>query len=544
MEIVEPDGSTTWLCSPLAVISTFRDALGSGWGRLVQVIDDDGAVHHLAFADADVTAKWTMVLRALIGAGLRIGTDPASKKCLQRLLLEWRPERRQTSTSSVGWVDRNYNAFVLGSGKVIGDLDVLPVNLTSSPASLAQIEKGSLSEWTANVGSLCSGNDILLLAISTAFSGPLLDFLDLDLGGGLHFKGASSQGKSTVLRVGTSVWGSPQATCSWRATGNGLEALAASVNGTFLPLDELGEIEGRHLNDVLYSLANGVGKARMTSGQDPAETKRWRVGILSTGEISIARKLAEAGKRQMAGQMVRLVDVTADGQRFGAFDELHGAADAAAFSDRLKRATIQFHGTAGVAFVRELIALAGKRDKIRNMASTYACDLCSHLHSEPSGVVQRAAERFALIGIAGELAAKFGITGCRPGEAIDAAKRAFVAWNEALTDGLAEAQAPLLAVLRDFCRNHAVAIQRPRSLADGNIEASAAWHDERFIYIPSETWQSLFPDASGRAAAIALKEGGIMLAGEGENLMRKATDPHGRRQRYYTLIRKRLGLDD
>ncbi|MCZ8153183.1 MAG: DUF927 domain-containing protein, partial [Rhodobacteraceae bacterium] len=354
IELSGPEGSTAWLCSPLAVISTFRDVLGSGWGRLVAVTDDDGVIHHLPFNDSDITTKWSSVLRSLVGAGLRVSPDAASRKALQRLLLEWRPERRQTSTSSVGWVGPDHKAFVFGSGKVIGDLDVLPVNLCTSPCASAQTEKGELLEWTVEVGSLCSGNDILMLAVSTALAGPMLDFLDLDLGGGLHLKGASSQGKSTALRVATSVWGSPQATCSWRATGNGLEALAASVNGTLLPLDELGEIEGRHLNDVLYSLANGVGKARMTSGQEPAKTKRWRMSILSTGEISIPRKLAEAGKKQMPGQMVRLLDITADGQRYGAFDELHGAVDAAAFADRLKQATIRFHGTAGVAFVHGL----------------------------------------------------------------------------------------------------------------------------------------------------------------------------------------------
>lgn len=196
------------------------------------------------------------MLRSLSSAGLRVGPDPATKKALQRLLLEWRPERRQTSTSSVGWVGRDHKAFVLGSGRVIGDFDVLPVNLCTSPSATAQTEKGELAAWAAEVGTLCSGNDILMLAVSTAFSGPMLDFLELDLGGGLYLKRASSLGKSTALRVGTLVSGSPQATCSWRATGNGLEALAASANGTFLPLDELGEIEGRHLNDILYALAN------------------------------------------------------------------------------------------------------------------------------------------------------------------------------------------------------------------------------------------------------------------------------------------------
>lgn len=544
IELAGLDGSTTWLCSPLVVVSTFRDALGSGWGRLVAVTDDDGVVHHLSFNDSDITTKWSSVLRSLVGAGLRVSPDPTCRKALQRLLLEWRPQRRQTSTSSVGWVGQDHKAFVLGSGRVIGDLDVLPVNICNSPFASAQTEKGELSEWTAEVGSLCSGNDILMLAVSTALAGPMLDFLDLDLGGGLHFKGASSQGKSTVLRVATSVWGSPQATCSWRATRNGLEALAASVNGTLLPLDELGEIEGRHLNDVLYSLANGVGKARMTSGQEPAKTKRWRMSILSTGEISIPRKLAEAGKKQMPGQMVRLLDITADGQRYGAFDELHGVVDAAAFADRLKQATIRFHGTVGVAFVRGLIARADQREKIRAMVSSWAAVFYSKLPSAPSGIIQRAAERFALIGVSGELATNSGITGWTTGAAINAAKRAFIAWHEAVIDGAAEALAQILKVIRNFYRDLAAEIHRFDLVPPNEDVSPAAWQDDRFLYVPTYTWTELFPDASGRAAAVALREGGLLLSGEGENLMRKATDTQGRRQRYYTLVKESIGLEE
>jgi putative DNA primase/helicase len=544
IELSEPEGSTTWLCSPLAVISTFRDVLGSGWGRLVAVTDEDGIVHHLPFNDSDITTKWNSVLRSLVGAGLRVSPDPASKKALQRLLLEWRPERRQTSTSTVGWVGRDHKAFVLGSGKVIGDLDVLPVHLSTSPSAAAQTEKGELSEWTAEVGSLCSGNDILMLAVSTALSGPMLDFLDLDLGGGLHLKGASSQGKSTALRVATSVWGSPQATCSWRATGNGLEALAASVSGTLLPLDELGEVEGRHLNDILYALANGVGKTRMTSSNDPAKTKRWRMSILSTGEISVARKLAEAAKKQMPGQMVRLLDITADGQRYGAFDELHGAVDAAAFADRLKLATIRFHGTAGVAFVRGLIARADQREKIRTMVSSWAAVFCSHVPAAPSGIIQRAAERFALIGVSGELATNFGITGWKKGASVDTAMRAFIAWHEGVNDAAAEALAPILSVVKNFYQDRAAEIHRFDVVPSGEDEAPAAWEDDRFLYTPSATWSSLFPDASGRTAAVALREAGVLLPGEVENLMRKATDPQGRRLRYYTLIKQQVGLEN
>ncbi|MBC2834090.1 DUF927 domain-containing protein [Gemmobacter straminiformis] len=541
VEYIGSNGSKVWLCSKLIVTSTFRDLLGNGWGRLVEVTDRDGMIHYLPLTDADLTSKWTAMLRRLIDAGLRTQTDPSSKKALQRLLLKWQPARCQTSTSSVGWVGQDGKAFVFGTGKVVGNLDVLPMNLTTSPSSSAHVEQGTLDEWRAEVGALCKGNDILILAVSTALAGVLLDFLDLDLGGGLHLKGASSQGKSTALRVATSVWGSPDATCSWRATSNGLEVLAASLNGTFLPLDELGEVDGRHLNDVLYCLANGVGKTRMTASQDMGATKRWRVSVLSTGEISIATKLAEGGKRQMAGQMVRLLDVTADGQRFGAFDELHGAPDAAAFADRLKRATRVQHGTAAVAFVRELIARSNKRDEIRSLVQRLSESFRSNVEAGISGVVGRAADRFAVIAIAGELATTHGITGWNCGEATLAAKQAFIAWHETRTDSMIDAMEPLLSKISEFCLNGSNAVVRFGSEPDEGV-MPAAWEDDRLIYLPTETWHMLFPDAAGRAAAMVLREGGILLPGEGENLMRKASDPRRGRQRYYTIIKQRIKL--
>ena len=66
---------------------------------------------------------------------------------------------------------------------------------------------------------------------------------------------------------------------------------------------------------------------------------------------------------------MRLVDVTADGRAYGAFDVLHGAADGATFSKQLKSATEEVFGVAGPEFVRLLITdkhfsstrLSGKR---------------------------------------------------------------------------------------------------------------------------------------------------------------------------------------
>jgi len=319
---ISTDGTETWLCSPLLVTSRFRDALGTGWGRVVEVTGSDGIVHREAILDADIVSGWGRVLRRLVSVGMRVGTAPSSRKNPVRdYLIESTPPKTKVSTDRAGWVDAEKTAFVLGDGRSIGSLDVVPVNFNASPVSQEIVGAGTGKDWKEAIGRNCCGNDILLLSVSTALSGPLMDYLDLDLGGGLHLRGASSQGKSTALRVATSVWGSPKMSSTWRATANGLEVLAGSLNGTFLALDELGEVDGKQLKDAVYGLANGTGKTRMNARQEAGLTRRWRLAILSTGELSIARKLAEAEQKHMGGQKIRLLDIAADAQRYGAFDE-------------------------------------------------------------------------------------------------------------------------------------------------------------------------------------------------------------------------------
>ncbi len=70
-----------------------------------------------------------------------------------------------------------------------------------------------------------------------------------------------------------------------------------------------------------YMLANGQGKARAGRSGTARASARWRVTILSSGEISLADKAAEVRERIRAGQDIRLLDVPVDRRRFGAFDQ-------------------------------------------------------------------------------------------------------------------------------------------------------------------------------------------------------------------------------
>jgi putative DNA primase/helicase len=73
-------------------------------------------------------------------------------------------------------------------------------------AGSAYVERGTLPEWRDNVARYAVGNDLLVLAISTAFAAPLLDVLS-EPSGGVHLHGISQSGKTTTVRCAKSVYG-------------------------------------------------------------------------------------------------------------------------------------------------------------------------------------------------------------------------------------------------------------------------------------------------------------------------------------------------
>ncbi|MEZ5450318.1 MAG: DUF927 domain-containing protein [Thiolinea sp.] len=100
-------------------------------------------------------------------------------------------------------------------------------------------QAGTLAEWRAQVCQPCTGNHRLVLAVSASFAAPLLHHLDQQ-GFGLHFRGISSIGKTTLLRAGKSVMGDHAHIRTWRATASALESVAAQHNDNVLFLDEMG----------------------------------------------------------------------------------------------------------------------------------------------------------------------------------------------------------------------------------------------------------------------------------------------------------------
>jgi uncharacterized protein (DUF927 family) len=241
---------------------------------------------------------------------------------------------------------------------------------------------------------------------------------------------------------------------TWRGTGNGMEALGLGHCDALLCLDEMSLIDAREAGEAAEMLANGTGKARARQDGLGAPQARWRTLFLSTGEVALADKMAEVGRRARAGQEVRLADIPADaGLGLGIFETLHDFEDPAALADHLRLAAGRHYGLPIRSFL-EIICqsdfqeLAETIGKCREYFTARACPVTA------DGQVKRAARRFALVAAAGDIATNLDILPWPKGEAVQAAYSCFKAWLENRGGAGAHEVRAIISQVKYFMEQH------------------------------------------------------------------------------------------
>ncbi|MCK0510158.1 DUF927 domain-containing protein [Aromatoleum buckelii] len=413
----DPVPVDTWVCGPLHIEAQTFDGTGNNFGRLLRFKNTASRWRPWAMPMELLKGDGSDLRGELLAMGLEL--DPSARQTLTRYLQERTPNKRIRCALQVGWCG---SVFVLPDA-VIGPRADDVIFQSGERSHDEHGQAGTLERWRDEIAARAVGNPLFLLALSAAFAGPLLKRTNTE-GGGLHFVGISSTGKTTILEAACSVWGGPGYRRSWRATANGMEGAAALFNDCLLALDEISECDPREVGAIVYSLGNGRGKQRASRTGAARSVTRWAAFIVSTGERTIGTTMMEGGHRAKAGQAVRLLDIPAV-RRFGCFDELHGFPSGTALSDAIKRAASQQHGRAGRAFLERLTHderdMAELLERIKRLSPFNPPDA--------EGQDKRAASRFALLALAGELATEYGITGWPEGAALDAAVIGFDAWR-------------------------------------------------------------------------------------------------------------------
>lgn len=441
-----------WILSVLRVLHIVRTDSGDEHAYLVEYIPH-----------GETQPRWTTLPQAsLLGRGeeaLKVLRDIGVtvlrrnvKYVLEYLDLEHlhfsnqtTPDDFWTSVRVVGW-------------SPVGERFVLPheiigcetgVWFSGKPHAAQYTKKGDFKGWSNKVAAPCEGNSYLIVALSCAFAGPLLEPLNIP-GLGIHYFGDSTTGKSTSLAVAASVWGPEKFMISWRTTINGLEIQAASRSSTLIPVDESHQVDPKVLDASVYMLLNGTSKARMNKDTSAREIEHWRACVLSSGERSIETHQAAAKIDHKVGQMVRIIDVQVVNGQYGLFSDIHGAKSGAEFSDMLREAASKHHGHAGPAFVSELITRYSKL-RLPQLLAAVLSPFGDNLSAQDA----RVARSFALAALAGELAIEWGILPWEKGAVLTAALQIFNDWKSSQPQSAkSKEHAQILRDLSDFIDAH------------------------------------------------------------------------------------------
>ncbi len=441
----------TFIGAPLHVTAGTSDLQGNKHGLVLEFKDIQGRPHRWAMPRELLGDAGEALLRVLNGAGYQVEHD--QRKRIPAYLSREKPEKHLTSVDTTGWValPEEPMAFVtpdrvIGSDKLIFQSPTY--HYEGMPSS-----GGSFRGWYEGVGWLAQNNPMLMIPICVALAGPLLRHLSSAESGGIHLQGPSSIGKSTCLAAGVSVWGGRDFLRQWRATSNGLEAIAAMLTDTCLILDEINEVEPRHLGQSVYMLANGRGKTRAKQDSSARAVKTWRLTYISSGELTPAEYMRMDNARIQAGQEMRLLNIPAN-RKYGAFDDLHTLTSGAQLSDDIKTASAKHYGHAGMMFVERLVShLAKKSSRVLDARLDEITDQIFKAGKTDDAQAGRAAKKFALFALAGELATDWAIVPWTSGDAIDAATEVFSLWRQDFGEGPSESR-KILEAVRDYIDQH------------------------------------------------------------------------------------------
>lgn len=533
-----PELTQTHVCGPLRVVAVTTNAADGNFGRLLRFKTTLGKWKTWAMPMTMLAGDGIELRAELLYQGLEI--DPQARGLLAQFIQDKTPKRRIRCVEQTGWAGGGLAAFVLPD-VVIGPDAADVVYQSGEHASDEYTTGGTLAGWQAGIAAQSVGNPLLTLSICAAFSGPLLALCGAE-SGGIHLFNNSSTGKTTAAEAARSVWGGPGFKRSWNTTANGLEGASVLFNDCLLALDEISQCDPKYIGAIAYGAGNGVGRQRASRTGAARHVKTWKIFIISNGEFSVETSMLQGGYRIKAGQSMRLLDIPVN-RKHGAWDTLHSHASGSDMSNDLKAQADLNYGHAGRAFLERLTR--DESDFYRALAVIKALPEFATPQDE-GGQVTRAASRFALLALAGELATEYGVTGWPEGEAIRAAQAGLTAWKGARGDvRTTQEHRQILERLAEFIEKHGDSRFTDKDLQPDPARAvlireRAGWFEEtpngrRYLFTSSGLKEALHGFDFERAKT-DLHEAGALIGG---TVARQARFKDGGNHRVYAISVRR-----
>ena len=282
-----------------------------------------------------------------------------------------------------GWINNSdkvtgesYDGFIIGP-RMYSAKGTTQVRLNDRAADMAANfnQSGTLQDWLPVPQMYRMLNQPFpMLMILNSFSAPFMKF-GVGTANNIAYsiwdvKGG--KGKSTILEVAASVWGHPKFLLQTKSDTHAsrFQKFAVLKN---LPIfiDEITNISGSHMSDLIYDIVNGREKSRsLASGTGLAKSGTWATCTMFTSNKSLYEAL-RSYRLQSDATCMRIIEMQCD------FADYTGTPTGQYIQDILKLLEFNY-GTAGPAFMQYCFQHPEVFNEIHYKSQEYANKFFQH----------------------------------------------------------------------------------------------------------------------------------------------------------------------
>jgi hypothetical protein len=401
----------------LVKLSAIEDQSTRTWYDCFEFRDHLGRRQSIS-VPADIAGDPKKLLAALQRAGARLPRDLNTRKRLIDSAIVSSSQEIVCCAARPGWQTSSSSALRFSYGdKIFGE----PIKgKTLSPPFDVKLRgpsgvevRGDLREWQRRVGIPVTRSPCATLTVAAAFAAPLLLLAEMN-SFGIHIYGKVKRGKTTALTAGGSVigLGKEEKLPNWNSTNASILEKAMPSNDLFLPINEVGAMQGKRsdaylqLRELTFAFAEGRERGRHGSfaGTPLNANEPFRVIFGSTAEHSMTEYAALAGQLRDGGESFRLVEFPAVVSKTDSiFEVLPEGKTGLEATDDLRAACRECSGTPFLVYLPYLTSR--KPDELKRYVMAAISEFLAYVKSEATDAVSRHVARTFGVLYAGALMA-------------------------------------------------------------------------------------------------------------------------------------------
>jgi hypothetical protein len=245
--------------------------------------------------------------------------DPTTKQgaYLMNYIITWgryllAKQSAEIMRMQMGWTP-DHDAFVIGDKELTRDGRVLSSPTSPLCKGIAKhlTTRGSYEKWQEAANKLNQDSlELHAFTMLAGFGSVLMDQTSTS-GVTISLTGESGAAKTGALYGALSAWGNPKDLSVLEATANGMTGRYLGLHNIPFGLDEVGNILGKDLSQLIHKISQGKSKIRMQASVNAERDHEMSASMIAifTSNHSLYDKLTSI-KKDPNGEVARLIEFT------------------------------------------------------------------------------------------------------------------------------------------------------------------------------------------------------------------------------------------